>query len=482
MDERPTPTTRTTTEGEPARPSSTRAELYAARMASPEVTRARETRRRAERYATRGITPFGRQPVQRAQRQRRTLVASVAALASLIGGGGAALAGHTVYQIRYGDTLSEIAEAHQTTVAQLAQINDIANPDLIITGDPLIIPSEGTSGEFRAYTIVWGDTLSAIAETYGTTVDALVELNDIDDPDMIVVGDVLLVPAGPGVVITAGEIDGQQTTDDGENGVDPSEMSDHSDVDSVSSDSDAGQADDIANDGEEDGNATDAEEPDVVADEPADDATGEQTDTGDTTAFSIAALHLVTDGETLESIASLYGITTDALLAANEHAAGGITPGMILAIPEGADPGVQPGDVPTVQATTADSTAAAALAAATAYWGGEIPQDETLVALAGSTDAVGTLSLMLERYGYHAGVFDISSGTATLTAQIDAGIPVVLWISDEYGFRAVVAQGHDDTDIMLSDVVDGTTYWLRWDAFTNAWSAGGGAAIAVAPL
>lgn len=41
------------------------------------------------------------------------------------------------------------------------------------------------------YTVKWGDTLTAIAAKYNTTVNALVKLNNIADPDFIVVGQVL---------------------------------------------------------------------------------------------------------------------------------------------------------------------------------------------------------------------------------------------------------------------------------------------------
>ena len=47
------------------------------------------------------------------------------------------------------------------------------------------------------YTVVKGDTLSGIAakykSQYGTTVDSLVKLNNISDPDYIVVGQVLII-------------------------------------------------------------------------------------------------------------------------------------------------------------------------------------------------------------------------------------------------------------------------------------------------
>ena len=45
------------------------------------------------------------------------------------------------------------------------------------------------------YTVKDGDTLSKIAEQYGTTVDELVELNDIEDPDMIHPGQELKLKA-----------------------------------------------------------------------------------------------------------------------------------------------------------------------------------------------------------------------------------------------------------------------------------------------
>ena len=40
-----------------------------------------------------------------------------------------------------------------------------------------------------------GDTLGAIANRYDTTVDALCEANNIDNPNLIQVGQVLIIPA-----------------------------------------------------------------------------------------------------------------------------------------------------------------------------------------------------------------------------------------------------------------------------------------------
>jgi hypothetical protein len=45
----------------------------------------------------------------------------------------------------------------------------------------------------QTHTVVWGDTLSELAVKYKTTVNELVRLNNIKDPDYIVVGQVLIV-------------------------------------------------------------------------------------------------------------------------------------------------------------------------------------------------------------------------------------------------------------------------------------------------
>lgn len=50
--------------------------------------------------------------------------------------------------------------------------------------------------EYAAYTVVRGDTLSAIAKKYGTTVQKIAELNGIDKPNLIRVGQRLKIPIG----------------------------------------------------------------------------------------------------------------------------------------------------------------------------------------------------------------------------------------------------------------------------------------------
>jgi len=97
------------------------------------------------------------------------------------------------YTVQPGDTLSGIAYRYGTTVAELVRLNQIANPDLIYVGQVLQIPSNGNTAPTTTYVVQRGDTLSEIAYRYGTTVSNLVALNQIQNPNLIYVGQVLQI-------------------------------------------------------------------------------------------------------------------------------------------------------------------------------------------------------------------------------------------------------------------------------------------------
>ncbi len=61
-------------------------------------------------------------------------------------------------------------------------------------------PGSQPGSAFRTHIVVAGDTLSGLAREYGTTVEAIMEANDLSDPGLIIVGQVLSIPveeAGP---------------------------------------------------------------------------------------------------------------------------------------------------------------------------------------------------------------------------------------------------------------------------------------------
>ena len=74
------------------------------------------------------------------------------------------------YKIVKGDTLSKIAQRFGTTYQELARINGISNPDNIQIGQVLKISnSSSLSSSYGTYRVVSGDTLSKIAQRFGTT-------------------------------------------------------------------------------------------------------------------------------------------------------------------------------------------------------------------------------------------------------------------------------------------------------------------------
>jgi LysM repeat protein len=119
------------------------------------------------------------------------------------------------YVVRSGDTLFRIAVRFGTTVRALAEANNITNPSLIYAGRTLVIPGVSATPTATAvptivptntpvpepttaYVVRRGDTLYRIAINNRTTISRLVALNNLRNPNMIYVGQRLLVPVVPG--------------------------------------------------------------------------------------------------------------------------------------------------------------------------------------------------------------------------------------------------------------------------------------------
>ena len=94
------------------------------------------------------------------------------------------------YIVKAGDTLSGIASKYNTTVDKLVSINGISNPNLISVGQVLKLKGELSTGN-KTYTVVAGDNLSSIANRFNTTVERICSLNGISNPNLIYAGQVL---------------------------------------------------------------------------------------------------------------------------------------------------------------------------------------------------------------------------------------------------------------------------------------------------
>ena len=98
--------------------------------------------------------------------------------------------GSRTYTVQSGDSLSAIGSKLGVNWQNIANANGIGSPYTIYPGQVLTIPGGGSNSGSSAiyYTVQSGDSLSAIASRYGTSVSTLVSMNGIANPNLIYVG------------------------------------------------------------------------------------------------------------------------------------------------------------------------------------------------------------------------------------------------------------------------------------------------------
>ncbi|MGE5549867.1 MAG: LysM peptidoglycan-binding domain-containing protein [Bacteroidota bacterium] len=110
-------------------------------------------------------------------------------------GGAAAPGAGTDYTVQPGDTLFLLARRFGTTEAAIKAANNLTS-DAIEAGQVLFIPGPTTGGPPSTYTVLPGDSLFTIAQTFGTTVSALMAENNLTSEE-IFPGQVLRIPTVP---------------------------------------------------------------------------------------------------------------------------------------------------------------------------------------------------------------------------------------------------------------------------------------------
>ena len=94
-----------------------------------------------------------------------------------------------VYIVKSGDSLYKIAQNYDTTVSELMQLNNLTSTSLSI-GQILQIPMTIISSNM--YVVKKGDSLYKIAQTYDTTVNELIDLNNLSST-LLSIGQVLKI-------------------------------------------------------------------------------------------------------------------------------------------------------------------------------------------------------------------------------------------------------------------------------------------------
>ncbi len=111
--------------------------------------------------------------------------------------------GGTIYHtVQPNENLFRISLRYNTTVQTLMALNGMYNPDMIYLGQQLLIQGESGAStsapaqpiRTRPYTVQAGARLGYIASYYGATVEALSALNNIVNPELIFIGQTLVVP------------------------------------------------------------------------------------------------------------------------------------------------------------------------------------------------------------------------------------------------------------------------------------------------
>jgi LysM repeat protein len=96
------------------------------------------------------------------------------------------------HTVAAGEVLWQIAEQYGLRAETILWSNDIADPDLLLVGQDLLIPA--TDGVL--YTVRAGDFLGDVVNRYGVDLQAVVSTNQLGDADQIVAGTDIFLPGG----------------------------------------------------------------------------------------------------------------------------------------------------------------------------------------------------------------------------------------------------------------------------------------------
>jgi spore germination protein len=97
-----------------------------------------------------------------------------------------------IHVLQPGDTFYTIAQRFGVTFEALLQLNASTDPNRLVVGQAILIPTPLIQP--LRYTVAPGDTLYLLAQTFNTTIQAIAQANNITNPNLIQAGAVLTIP------------------------------------------------------------------------------------------------------------------------------------------------------------------------------------------------------------------------------------------------------------------------------------------------
>ncbi len=91
--------------------------------------------------------------------------------------------------MRQGETLWLLASRYNVSVDNIMKVNELPNPNQLLIGQAILIPTPGTT-----HTVQVGENLWSIAQSYGVSVNSIIMANKITNPNLLLPGTTLYIP------------------------------------------------------------------------------------------------------------------------------------------------------------------------------------------------------------------------------------------------------------------------------------------------
>jgi len=93
------------------------------------------------------------------------------------------------HKVRKGDTLWDIARKYGTTTSAIRKMNSLGRSSRIYPGQVLAVKSDGSGSNYVIHKVTRGESLGTIARKYRTTINSIINANNISNPDRLQIGD-----------------------------------------------------------------------------------------------------------------------------------------------------------------------------------------------------------------------------------------------------------------------------------------------------